>query len=66
VSTGLERVFGEWARLRIPGDPHILTVGVRIDSDHSNGTHWNLTDTQEQRLIDLLKADLNALKEESQ
>lgn len=62
MTTGLERVFGEWARVRIPGDPHSLTVGVRIDSDHSNGTHWNLTATQEQRLIDVLLADIGALK----
>jgi hypothetical protein len=59
VTTGLERVFGQWlAAATIPGDPNILTVDVRIDSDHSNGTHWNLTDAQEQRLIDLLHADM--------
>ena len=62
MSTGLERVFGQWAQARIPGDPHILTVGVRIDSNHSTGTHWNLTDAQEQRLIDLLLTDIAALK----
>lgn len=62
TATGLERVFGEWAKIRLPGDPNILTVGVRIDADYSTGTHWNLTDAQEDRLIGLLQADVKALK----
>lgn len=61
--TYLEHLFGQWAKAsQSLGGPNTPTVGIRIDSDHSNGTHWNLTEAQEQRLINLLLADVARLK----